>query len=153
MTPIIVKCLCLHVSPSMDHKFLQSYSMFISTLFPALSSQCYSGKNKTINKMKGPSMEGRKYLQMKHRGGRREELPHVQGQGRQPRGATLRTAKRSYPANEVRGGGREELHHAPTPEAKGGGREELPYARGQGRRPGGPTECPRSCGCSGTGGP
>ena len=60
------------------------------------------------------------------RGSSREELPHVQGQGQQPRGATLRTAKRSYP--EVRGGGREELPHAPTPEARGGGREELPYA-------------------------
>ena len=37
-------------------------------------------------------------------------------------------AKRSYPANEVRGGGREELPHTPMPEAKGGGQEEQPHA-------------------------
>ena len=72
-----------------------------------------------------------------------------------PRGATLRprsggTAKRSYPACEVRGGW-EELPHAPspspgvatgrsnlTPEPRGGSREELPNApmpkaRGSGR--------------------
>ena len=35
-------------------------------------------------------------------------------------------AERSYPASEVRDGGREELPHAPTPEARGGGQEELP---------------------------
>ena len=62
-------------------------------------------------------------------------------------------AKRSYPANEVRGGGREELPHAPAPEARGGGRKELPYARGQGQRPGGPTPRPGSGGCASAGGP
>ena len=75
----------------------------------------------------------------------REELPHIRGQGRQPRGATLRpksgaVAEKRYP--RTRSGtvaSREELPHAPTPEARGGSREELPYARGQGRRPGGPT--------------
>ena len=35
-------------------------------------------------------------------------------------------AKRRSPASEVRGGGREELSHAPTPEARGGGWEEQP---------------------------
>ena len=45
------------------------------------------------------------------KGGGQEELPHVGGQGQRPRvpdcdGA--RTAKRSYPASEVGGGGREE---------------------------------------------
>ena len=39
-------------------------------------------------------------------------------------------AERSYPASEVRGGGREELPHAPMPEAKGGGREEQPHVQG-----------------------
>ena len=77
------------------------------------------------------------------RGSSREELPHVQGQGQQPRGATLRTAKRSYPANEVRGGGREELpkpqrlrpgvvagRTCPTPEARGGGQEDQQNLQG-----------------------
>ena len=50
-----------------------------------------------------------------------------------PRGATPRprsgaAAKRIYPESEVRGGGQEELPHAPTPETRGGGREELPHA-------------------------
>ena len=77
-------------------------------------------------------------------------------------------AERSYPSLKVRGGGREELHHAggqgwrpggatprrrsgvaagrsyPTPEVRGGGQEELNYARGQGRRPGGAPPRPRS---------
>ena len=37
---------------------------------------------------------------------------------------------------EVRGGGREELPHAPMPESRGGGREEqpTPEARGAARR-------------------
>ena len=45
-------------------------------------------------------------------------------------------AERSYPASQVRGGGREEQSQA----------------RGQGRRPGGPTPHPRSRGCLGAGG-
>ena len=82
-------------------------------------------------------------------------MSEVRGSGREyqtgmvqelPRGATPRprssgAAERRYPAFEVRGGGREELPHAPTPEARGddersyptsevrgGGREELPHA-------------------------
>ena len=39
-------------------------------------------------------------------------------------------AKRSYPASEVRGSGREELPHAPMPEARGGGREDQPHVQG-----------------------
>ena len=62
-------------------------------------------------------------------------------------------AERSYPASEVRGGGREELPHARMPEARGSGREEQPHTRGQGRRRGGPTPPPRSGGCAGSGGP
>ena len=59
-----------------------------------------------------------------------EELPHIRGQGQQPRvpgcdGAG--TAERSYPASKVRGGSR----------------EELPGVRGQ-WRPGGATPRPRS---------
>ena len=38
--------------------------------------------------------------------------------------------ERSYPASEVRGGGQEELPHAPKPKAKGGGREEQPHVQG-----------------------
>ena len=37
-------------------------------------------------------------------------------------------AKRSYPASEVRGGGQEELPHAPKPKHRGSGLEELPHA-------------------------
>ena len=61
--------------------------------------------------------------------------------------------ERSYPVSEVRGGGREELPHAPMPEAMGDsweeqphvqgalavrgqeGLEELPHVGGQGQRP------------------
>ena len=39
-------------------------------------------------------------------------------------------AKRSYPASEVRGSGREELPHAPMPEARGGGWEDQPHVQG-----------------------
>ena len=52
-------------------------------------------------------------------------------------------AERSYPASEVRGGGREEIPHAPsprpraaarrsnpTPEARAGGREDQPHVQG-----------------------
>ena len=38
--------------------------------------------------------------------------------------------ERSYPASKVRGGGREELLHTPTPEARGRGREEQPHVQG-----------------------
>ena len=38
-------------------------------------------------------------------------------------------AERSYPASEVRGGGREELPHARMPEARGSGREEQPQVQ------------------------
>ena len=67
----------------------------------------------------------------------RKEPPHVQGQGQQPRvpdcdGAAM--AERSYPGSEVRGGGQEELSHAPTPEARGGGRKEQPTPEARGGR-------------------
>ena len=73
------------------------------------------------------------------RGSGQEELPHVRGQGQQPRvpccdGAGM--AERSYPTSEVRGGGR----------------EELPHIQGQGRHPRGATPPPRSGGREGTGG-
>ena len=67
-------------------------------------------------------------------------MPEVQ----QPRGVTPRPASGAaaesarlqrrrnsqelLPKSEVRGGGREELPHTPTPKARGGGREELPHA-------------------------
>ena len=105
------------------------------------------------------------------KGGGQEELPHVRGQGQRLRvpgcdGArtakksypSLRSeavARRSYPTSKVRGSGRKELPHAPTPprprpgaeaersyptpKARGGGPEELPHAptpeaRGSGRK-------------------
>ena len=66
----------------------------------------------------------------KARGGGREELPHVQGQGQQPRvpgcdGAGM--AEKSYPASEARGGGREEQPHA---RGQGGSREDQPHVQG-----------------------
>ena len=49
---------------------------------------------------------------------------------------------RSYPASEVRGGGREEIPHTPKPEARGGGQEELPHAPKPKARGGGQEEQP-----------
>ena len=56
-------------------------------------------------------------------------------EGRQPRGVTPcprsgAAVERSYLANKVRGGSREELPHAPTAEARGGGREDQPHVQG-----------------------
>ena len=51
-----------------------------------------------------------------------EELPHIRGQGQQPRVPGCDgtgTAERSYPVSEVRGSSR----------------EELPHVRGQGQQP------------------
>ena len=75
-----------------------------------------------------------------------EELPHVRGQGQQPRvpgcDSTGKTEssypasdvrggdERSDPASEVRGCGQEELPHAPKPKARGSGREEQPHVQG-----------------------
>ena len=39
-------------------------------------------------------------------------------------------AERRYPANEVRGGGQEELPHALKPEVRVGGREDQPHIQG-----------------------
>ena len=54
----------------------------------------------------------------------REELPCVRDQGRWPGGAT------PHPKPEARGGGQEELPHAPTPQARGGGPEDQPHIQG-----------------------
>ena len=62
-----------------------------------------------------PSVQGRG-------GGATRGLPRLRGQGRQPGGDTPRLKP------EARGGGREELPHAPTPEARGGGWEDQPHA-------------------------
>ena len=59
-----------------------------------------------------------------------DELPHVRGQGQQPRmpgGNGTRTAKRSYPTLEVRGGSWEE---PPSIQGRGGSREEQPHVKG-----------------------
>ena len=52
-----------------------------------------------------------------------------------PRGATPHprsgaAAERSYTASEVRGGGWEELPHAPTREARGSGWKDQPHVQG-----------------------
>ena len=61
-----------------------------------------------------------------------EELPHVRGQGQQPRvpgcdGSGM--AARSYPVSKVRGG---DERSYPASEVRGGGREELPHAQARG---------------------
>ena len=59
-------------------------------------------------------MAERSYPTSEVRGSGWEELPHVRGQGQQPRvpdcDGTGR-AERSYPVSEARGGGREEQPH------------------------------------------
>ena len=77
--------------------------------------------------------------------GGREETLHVQGQGRQPREATL----------HLRPLDTERSHR--TPEARGSSPEEPPRDGGQGRhlRPGveARRSNPKSSGCAGAGGP
>ena len=58
-------------------------------------------------------------------------------EGQRPRGATLRpmsggAAERRYSVSEVRGGGQEELPHAPKPDARGGSLEEQPTPKARG---------------------
>ena len=55
------------------------------------------------------------------RSGQRPRVPDCDSTG---------TAKRSYPASEVRGGGPEELPHTPKPEVRGGGQEDQPHVQG-----------------------
>ena len=63
-----------------------------------------------------------------------EELPRVRGRGgsreeRRPEEFASKVRggdERSYPASQVRGGGWEEIPHAPKPKAKGSGGEEQP---------------------------
>ena len=67
----------------------------------------------------------------------REELPHVRGQGQQPRVPDCDSAgmaERTYPTSKVRGGGWEEIPHALKPEAGAVGRRSnpMPEARGSG---------------------
>ena len=90
---------------------------------------------------------------MAHKCGR-EKLPHVRGQRQKPGGPHAQgvAAKRSYPASEVRGSGREFQastaqeqprgatprlrsgavagRRYPMPEARGGSREEQPHVQG-----------------------
>ena len=58
-------------------------------------------------------------LRRRRNGG--EELPKSEVRG---------AAERRYPANEVRGGGQEELPHALKPEVRVGGREDQPHVQG-----------------------
>ena len=64
------------------------------------------------------------------RGGGREELPCVRGQGQRPRvpdcdGTGM--AERGYPVSEVRGGDKRSY---PASEVRGSGREEQPHVQG-----------------------
>ena len=64
------------------------------------------------------------------KGSGQEELPHVQGEGQQPRVPGCDhagTAERNYPMSEVRG--RNERSY-PTSEARGGGQEDQPRVQG-----------------------
>ena len=68
-----------------------------------------------------------------------EELPHVRGQGQRPRVPGwdgTGTAKRSYPASEVRGSSREEPPHVQGEVAAWAqeGLEELSHVEGRERR-------------------
>ena len=72
------------------------------------------------------------------RGSGGDELPHVRGQGRRPRGATLlprlgAAAGRTYPTPEARGHGREEQPHLQGAVAVRAqeGLEELFHVQGQ----------------------
>ena len=58
----------------------------------------------------------------------REEVPHIRGQGQKPGGPHARrvAAKRSYPASEVKGDGREEKPHVPSPRPGVVGRKSYP---------------------------
>ena len=75
----------------------------------------------------------------------REEPPHVRDQGQKPGRphAPRAGAKRSYPTSKFRGGGREEIPHAPSPrpgvgsgrsypmpKARDGGWEDQPHVQG-----------------------
>ena len=86
---------------------------------------------------------------------RREEPPHVWGQGQKPGGAHARraAAKRSYPTSEVKGSGRE--YQTVTAQERPRGATALlrsgaaagrsyptPQGRGQGGRAGGATPSP-----------
>ena len=86
----------------------------------------------------GARMAERSYPESEVRGSGREEPPHVQGRGGQPRGATphLRpgaAAGRNHPASEARGNGREEPHHIQGAVAAWAqeGQEELSHIEGQ----------------------
>ena len=67
----------------------------------------------------------------------REELPHVQGQGQQPRVSGCNgaeTAERSYPHVQGQGwrpgGATRRPRPGAAPEARGGGQEEQPHVQG-----------------------
>ena len=80
------------------------------------------------------------------KGSCQKELPHVRGQGLQPRvpgrdstGMAEKSypsprsgvaAERSYPMPKARGGVWEELPHAPMPEVRGSGWEDQPHIQG-----------------------
>ena len=64
----------------------------------------------------GAGMAERSYPMSDVRGGSWEELPRIRGQGRRPRGATLRprpgvAARRTYPMPKARDGGQVEQSH------------------------------------------
>ena len=99
---------------------------------------------RTVEKSYPSSSSGvaarRSYPVSEARGCSQEELPHVRGQGRWPRGATPPPS--SGVVSEMRGSSWEKLPHAPTPKARGSGWEELPHAPTPKARGGGQEEQP-----------
>ena len=84
----------------------------------------------------------------------------VQLRGATPCPRSGAAAGRSYPASEVRGGGREELSHiqgqgwwSRVPGYDSTGAAKRRYAPGQGQWPGGASPHPASGACTGAGGP
>ena len=125
----------------------------LTTILPSYLGFSYLGRGvrgggrEEIPSVRGQGWRREELPRVRGQGLRREEVPCVQGQGQRPGGDT------PFPKPSARGGGWEKLPHAPTPEAKGGGVEDQPHTRGQGRWLGGPAPRPRSRGCTGVGEP
>ena len=120
-------------------QFKSINSSALSFLYsPKLTSIYDYWKHHSFDPRRRSVAAGRRHPESEVRGGGREELPRVRGQGWQPREAILRmrsvVAGRRHPASEVRDGSREELLCP---------------------RPGEAAERsnPRSGGCAGIGGP
>ena len=84
-------------------------------------------------------LRGRSWEDPMPEGGRPRELPHVRGQGQQPRVPGCdgtEKAEKSYPSPRS---GAAPGRSYPKNEVRGGGQDDLPHSRGQGQRTGGAT--------------